>query len=273
VTPPGGAVLGPRHRDVRRLRSLLRDGRARASEGAFVLEGPRVVEGALERGAHLEAIYLADGAAPGFPRLVDRARAAGVPMRQLRDGVVEKVGTTRTPQPVLAVAPRATAAVSALATDGVVVVTVDVADPGNLGTIVRSAEAAGTAGVVVTGFKSVDVHHPKVVRSSAGAIFGVPVVEQPDPVAALRELGEQGRRRLATRAHDGDPFDGVDLTVPVALVLGNEARGLGDELVAQLDGAVTIPVSGHAESLNVAVAAAVLCFEAARQRRATRVTP
>ncbi len=271
MTPLGGAVLGPRHHEVRRLRALLRDATARSSEAAFVLEGPRVVDGALERGAQLDTIYLADGAGAGFPRLLEQARAAGVRVAQLRDGVVEKVSTTRTPQPVLAVAhiPRRT--VADLSEQGTVLVTVDVADPGNLGTIVRSAEASGCAGVVVCGDRSVDVHHPKVVRSSAGAIFGVDVIEQPDAVAALVDLGAVGRRRLATHARGGVPYDETDLTVPCAIVLGNEARGLGGGLEAQLDGAVTIPLAGASESLNVAMAASVLCFEAARQRRAVAV--
>jgi RNA methyltransferase, TrmH family len=273
VSPLGGAVLGPRHHDVRRLRSLLRDARARASEEVFVLEGPRVIEGALDRGARLQTIYLADGAAPGFRDLLERAKAASVTLVQLRDGVIEKVSTTRTPQPVLAVAPLATRSIEDVAGTGTVMVTVDVSDPGNLGTIIRTAEAAGADGVVATGENSVDVHHPKVVRSTAGAIFGVPVVEQSDPVAALRALGDAGRRRLATRAHDGEPYDRTDLTKPCALVFGNEARGLGADLAPQLDGVVTVPVAGSAESLNVAMAAAVLCFEAARQRRAASVTP
>jgi len=269
----GGATLGPRHRDVRRLRSLLRDARARADEDAFVLEGPRVVQGALDRGAHLQTVYLATGAARAFPAIVEGAELAGIPIVHLRDGVVEKVSTTRTPQPVLAVASRRAASGAALSGTGTLLVTVDVSDPGNLGTIIRSAEASGTDGVVVTGENAVDVHHPKVVRSTAGAIFGVAVAQETDPVAALRAIGEGGRHRLATQARGGEPYDRVDLAGACALVLGNEARGLDESLAPHLDGAITIPVAGHAESLNVAMAAAVLSFEAARQRRAAAVSP
>lgn len=273
MRPVGGAALGPRHRDVRRLRVLLRDARARADEDAFVLEGPRVVQGALDRRAPLQTVYLGTGAAQAFPTIVEGAQRAGIPVVQLRDGVIEKVSTTRTPQPVLAVAPRRASRVAALPGRGTLLVTVDVSDPGNLGTIIRSAEASGADGVVVTGENAVDVHHPKVVRSTAGAIFGVAVAAQSDPVGALRAIGESGRRRLATQARGGEPYDRVDLAGPCALVLGNEARGLDDALAAHLDGAITIPVAGDAESLNVAMAAAVLCFEAARQRRAAAVTP
>jgi TrmH family RNA methyltransferase len=146
-------------------------------------------------------------------------------------------------------------------------VLVSVQDPGNAGTLIRSAEASGAAGVVCCG-NSVDPHSPKVVRSSAGAIFGLAIAEGDDPVEVLGALGARGRRRIGTAATGGDAPDRIDLTGPVALVLGNEARGLSADLSSHLDGAVTIPVSGPAvDSLNVAMAGTVLCFEAARQRR------
>jgi RNA methyltransferase, TrmH family len=228
------------------------------------------VEGALDRGAQLDTLYLGPGADRAFASLVARAVEAGARVQELRDQVVEKVATTRTPQPVLAVATRPRQTVAAIAAVGHTVMTIDVADPGNLGTIVRSAEASGADGVVVTGANSVDPHHPKVVRSSAGAIFGIDVAEHEDAGGALAELARPGRRTLGAHATDGDAYDRADLASPCALVLGNEARGLPDALGRRLDGVVCIPMSGGAESLNVAMAAAVLCFEAARQRRAAR---
>jgi RNA methyltransferase, TrmH family len=235
-----------------------------------VLEGPRVVAAALERGAVLETVYLGPGADRAFAPLVERVRRGGVRVAELKEGVLERVGATATPQPVLAVAPRADLALGALPVEGLVLVLVSVQDPGNAGTLLRSAEASGAAGVVFCG-NSVDAHHPKVVRSSAGAIFGIPVVEGQDPVEVLEALGAQGRRRLGTAAAGGEPLDGVDLEGPLALVLGNEARGLGPELAPHLDGTVTIPTAGSAgESLNVAMAGTVLCFEAARRRHGAR---
>jgi TrmH family RNA methyltransferase len=155
----------------------------------------------------------------------------------------------------------------ALDREGLVLVAVTVRDPGNAGTLIRSAEAAGASGVVFCG-NSVDPHAPKVVRSSAGAVFGIPVVEADDPVKVLDALGGQGRRRLAAVASGGESFDRVDLTGPVALVLGNETDGLPARLDAHVDGRVTIPVEPPAESLNVGMAGTVLAFEAVRQRRA-----
>lgn len=258
--------LGARHHEVRRLRALLRDRRARADEDAFVLEGPRVVEGALDRGAPLEAVYLGPGAGRAFAPLVERAAATGARTVELREGVLEKVATTRTPQPVLGVARRVSIPIAELPAGGHLVVAVDVADPGNLGAMIRSAEASGAGGLVVVGQNAVDLHHPKVVRSSAGAIFGVHAAEQDDPSAALDAIAGGGRTRLAARADDGTPYDETDLT-DACIVLGNEARGIPDELTSHLDGDVRVPMSGAAESLNVAMAATVLCFEAARQRR------
>jgi TrmH family RNA methyltransferase len=148
---------------------------------------------------------------------------------------------------------------------GLVVVCVDVRDPGNLGTVLRSAEAAGVGGIICCD-GSVDVYNPKCVRASAGSLFHTRVVARGEPVKVLGTLGGWGLRRLGTRPDDGEPYFRVDLTAPTALVLGNEANGLPAPAAAALDGWITIPMVGRSESLNVGMAAAVLCFEAARQR-------
>jgi TrmH family RNA methyltransferase len=147
------------------------------------------------------------------------------------------------------------------------VVMVDVRDPGNAGTMLRSAQAAGAAGVISCR-GSVDVFNPKTVRASAGSVFHVPVVVGGDALQVLEQVGGWGLRRLGASARAGDDYAALDLRQPVAFVMGNEASGLPDDLAAAgLDGLVTIPMSGEAESLNVGMATAVLCFETARQRR------
>jgi TrmH family RNA methyltransferase len=245
----------------------VRDPGARREQGAFVLEGPRVVEAALDRDVSPETVYLAPGADRAFAPLLERVRAAGIATVQLKEGVLERISATVTPQPILAVASRVAQPLDRLPHDGVVLVLVSVQDPGNAGTLIRSAEASGAAAVVCCG-NSVDLHSPKVVRSSAGAIFGLAIAEGDDPVEVLAALGAQGRRRIGTAAAGGDAPDQVDLTGPIALVLGNEARGLTPDLSEHLEAEVTVPVSGPAvDSLNVAMAGTVLCFEAARQRR------
>ena len=226
-----------------------------------------MLEAALDRGAEIECAYVGPGADRAFTPLVDRLRALDVPIEVLKEGVLERIGDTVTPQPVLAVASMALADLDDLGAYRPVLVAVTVRDPGNAGTLLRSAEAAGTAGVVFCG-NSVDPYAPKVVRSSGGAVFGIPVVEEDDPVKVLDALGRQGRRRLAAVATGGEHLERVDLTGSVAIVIGNEAAGLPPDLASHLDGNVTIPVDPPAESLNVGMAGTVLAFEAARQRRA-----
>jgi TrmH family RNA methyltransferase len=254
---------------VRRLRELLRDPRARAVERACVVEGPRAVGAALDRGAPLQSVYLGPGAAVAFAPLLARMRAAGLRIAALKDGVLERVGTTVTPQPVLAVASASPSDPEQLGRDGLVLIGAGLADPGNVGTLLRSAEAAGAAGIVL-GAGSVDAYNPKVVRASAGAIFGVALVEGWTVMEALDAMRATGRTCVGTRAEGGVAYHETDLARPTAVVLGNEAHGLPADLGAALDGWVTVPMRGASESLNVAMAGTVLCFEAARQRDAAR---
>ena len=234
----------------------------------LVVEGVKVLSEALAAGVPVEAVF----AAPGAPvELLSRAEAAGAQVHALAPGVIERVSDTVTPQPVIATLPFVDVGLDALPAADLMVVCVDVRDPGNAGTVLRSAEAAGAAGVVFCA-GSVDVFNPKTVRASAGALFHVPVVAGGDPADVLRQLGEWGLGRYGAVAGRGEDYTTVDLTKPTALVLGNEGSGLPADLTAAgvLDGEISIPMTGRAESLNVGMAAAVLCFEAARQRRAVR---
>lgn len=260
---PDSTVLALRHPKVQRLRRLLSRRSAREDERAFVVEGAKVLAEALDAGVPIEAVYVASGASEA---VVGRAADAGVRVHELAPGVLERVADTVTPQPVLAVVPFLDRPLADLRNAQLTVVAVDVRDPGNLGTILRSAEAAGADGVLCCG-GSVDLYNPKTVRASAGSLFHVPVVAGGDPVEVLREMATWGVQRLSTAATGGRDYSEVDLTRPVAFVLGNEANGLGHDIDELVDERVTIPMIGRSESLNVGMAAAVLCFEAARQRR------
>jgi TrmH family RNA methyltransferase len=180
--------------------------------------------------------------------------------------VLDHVADAVTPQPVAAIVRRTDVQLDALRGAQFVVVCVDVRDPGNLGTILRVAEASGAGGVICCE-GSVDAFSPKTVRASAGSLFHVPLVGGGDSLEVLDRIGRWGVYRLGTDAHSGTPYDGVDLTVPTALVLGNEANGLQGDVAERVDATVTIPMAGRAESLNVSMAAAVVCFERARQLR------
>lgn len=258
-------VLGARHAKVDRLRRLVRRASLREAERAFVLEGARVVAEALDAGAPLEAVYVASGA-DGVGPLLLRALDAGVRVHELGPGVLERVAGTVTPQPVLAVSAFLDVPLDDVLGADLVVVCVDVRDPGNAGTVLRTAEAAG-AGAVVFCDGSVDPYNPKAVRSSAGSLFHVPVVAGGRPADVLARLGAAGVARLGTVAEGGTDLAGVDLTRRVAVVLGNEAVGLPPGIEADLDELVSIPMAGRTSSLNVGMAAAVVCFEVLRQRR------
>ncbi|MGZ4714919.1 MAG: TrmH family RNA methyltransferase [Acidimicrobiia bacterium] len=254
-----------RHPEVRRLRELLRDPAVRRTERAFVLEGPRLVADALDRGLRPETVYVATNGRTAFRVLVDRLDALSVPVRELKEGVLEKVGSTRTPQPVLGVMAMPPAPDLGAIRDGVVVVTAGVHDPGNLGTIVRSAEASGAVGVVAA--DGVDVWSPKVVRASAGSVLGIPVVTADDLARDLATLRAEGRRVVAADAAAPVDYCDADLRAPVAIVVGGEAHGIPDAIGGLVDVEVRIPMAGPTESLNVGVAASILLFEAARQSR------
>jgi TrmH family RNA methyltransferase len=253
---------------VQQLRRLIGRRSSRHDEGRFVVEGPVLIAEAVAAGWECEAQYVAgeaDGVVqPGVP--------GGGPVFELAPGVLERVASTETPQnPIAIVHMRADGAPGDLLAAASFVVVLDrVNDPGNLGTVLRSAEAAGADLVVLTP-GSVDPFNPKVVRSSAGALFHVPVV-----TATIDEVDASGLTTIGTTSHDSAgrtvaPHTATDLTGRIALVMGNEAAGLPD---GWTDGAgpvrrwTTIPHAGRSESLNVAMATTVLVFEAARQRSA-----
>ena len=200
-------------------------------------------------------------------------------MFPLAPGVLERVADTVTPQPVIAVLPMLVdtdtdrdadtedlAAPWSPDPGALVVVLVDVRDPGNAGTVLRAADAAGATAVVFAA-ESVDPYNPKTVRASAGSIFHVPFTVRPDPSSLAAGFTSAGFRTLATVVRDGADYAGLDWSVPTAVFFGNESSGLDPALSARLDGAVAIPMAGLAESLNVGVASAVVAFEAFRQRR------
>jgi TrmH family RNA methyltransferase len=237
-----------------------------------VVEGVNVLEAALDGEADIEALFAAPEAEAECPALLDRAARRGILIHRLAPGVLERVAGTVTPQPVLAVARRRPPALADVAAGGgrggepsLLVVGVDVRDPGNGGTLIRSAESAGAQGVIFC-HGSVDVTNPKTVRASAGALFHVPVVEGCDPQEVLGVLGDLGLMRIAAVAHDGQRPDRVNLCGPLALVFGNEAAGLPAEVLDRVDARVTIPMPGRSESLNLGMAASILLYEARRQR-------
>jgi TrmH family RNA methyltransferase len=236
-----------------------------------VIDGPVLVAEALDAGVVLtEAFVDAEAADDRVTAVADRLGAAGIPVRELAAGVLASAVDTVTPHGLAAVAhrpPPAEALYGAAAgRRPFVLVLAGVADPGNAGTLLRSAEAAGATAVVAAA-GSVDLFGPKTVRSAAGALFRVAVTEGVEPGPTKAALAAAGVTVVGTAVDAGTPYDRADLRRPFALVLGNEAHGVAPEWADLVDEWVRIPMAGPTESLNVAMAGTVVCFEAARQRR------
>jgi len=239
----------------------------RDREARFLVEGAQVTVEAIDAG-RVEVLYHTMDEDGRVDPLVDRARESGVRTEAVTQGVVEHLTSTVTPQGLVGVATFMDVPLGELAPDpSLVAVLSSVRDPGNAGTILRSADAAG-ADAVVFGEESVDVYNPKTVRASAGSLFHVPVVRGVPVPEAVETLRARGMRVLAT-ATDGDlSIYEADLSGPTAVVFGNEAHGLDPEVRALADASIRVPIHGRAESLNLAAAAAVILFEAVRAREA-----
>ena len=240
------------------------------AERRFVVEGPQAVREALGAG-EVHELFVSD--ASRHAELLAHARSSGVRVTEVAPPVLEAMAETVTPQGVLAVAPLVDVPLEqALAGRPRLVAVLDqVADPGNAGTVLRTADAAGADAVVLTA-GSVDPHNGKCVRATAGSLFHLPVSageELSDVVAALQARGVQV---LATSGRaEADLDDLIDsgvLAAPTAWLFGPEAAGLPAAALALADRTVRIPLHGRAESLNLATAAAVCLYASARAQRA-----
>jgi TrmH family RNA methyltransferase len=265
--------LSARNPRVQRLSRLVRKREERAEQRALVVEGPVLIGCAIDAGRTLADVYVDESAVhrPAVAALVDRVPAEAS-VWLVPAGVLDRVGDVATSQGVVAVVDQTTASWPLPDTAPFVVVLADLSIPGNVGTLIRAAVASGAGAVVVAG--GVDPTSPKVVRASAGAVFGVDIVVSATPAAALERLRADGYRIATTVVDGGEPYDLVDLDGPLALVLGSEAHGVDDATAEAADVLVTIPMAGPTESLNVAMAGTVVCFEVLRRTRAAnRHTP
>jgi RNA methyltransferase, TrmH family len=232
----------------------------REEDGRFLVEGAQGVREALEPPVALETLFTATDDEP----LAIRARQLGVEVHHVSPEVLARITSTVTPQPLVGIAPHRDVELAALDGSGMLVVLHEVRDPGNAGTILRSADASGAGGVVFTA-TSVDPYNPKTVRASAGSIFHVPVIRRVGTIAAIEHLRGRGVRVLAVDPAGSQDLYRSDLSDPVAFVFGNEAHGLPADVVRASDASVRVPHRGGAESLNLAAAATVCLFEHARR--------
>ena len=249
----------------------LRRRRARAASRRMLVEGPRALAEALD---HLDQVFLAEPASAESRRVAQRCAAAGIAVLTVTPDALATLADADTPQGVVGVARRPPADLDATLAGATLLVVLDgVADPGNAGTVIRTADAAGADGVVLTA-GSVDPTNAKVLRASAGSLFHLPVVDGVTVADVVAGCRAAGLRLVAADAAASRPYHDLSLTGPTAIVFGNEAHGLSDELTHEVDVAVAVPMKGavrpgyrgHAESLNLATTTAVVLFEVVRQR-------
>lgn len=237
----------------------------RERDRRFLAEGAQAVSEALGHPPALITLFHTDHE----HALIRRAGGAGVELVHVSEDVMRRLTSTVTPQGLVGVAPFVDVALDTLTQPACVAVLHEVRDPGNAGTVLRSADAAGADAVVFTG-SSVDAYNPKTVRASAGSLFHVPLVRGVGTEEAVEVLRDRGCRILAMAADGDQDLYQLDLTRPIAFLFGNEARGLPRETLTLTDDTVRVPIPGKAESLNLAAAATVCLFEWARQRREGR---
>ncbi len=249
---------------VKELRAAFAHGEL-TSDGYCAIEGMRILEEAIRSGLKFKAVFFRASAENRAERLLPQL-ADQVETLLLPDKLFASTVPSETPQGVAAlVRCKVFTLVDVLAKSqaGPLLAIAGVQDPGNLGTILRSAEAFGAGGILL-GEGTVNPFNSKVIRASAGSVFRLPMV-QAKLLGTLNQMRELGLRLIATSSHKGTPLDQATLTGPLAIFIGSEGAGLPRELLAQMTDTVAIPHSPTVESLNAGVAASIVLYEAARQ--------
>lgn len=257
---------------VKELIRMMKKSRAREEAGVFLLEGPRMageLTGNPQWQKKIVKIYISESYKKKYESEIKKL-LNNYNVECLTDSVFAHVSDTKTPQGILAVVKRRYYNIEdILGTDQIkanVLILENIQDPGNLGTIFRTAEAAGATGIIMSS-GCVDLYNPKVVRSTMGAVLRVPFLYVDDLPGTAGELKKKGIRIFAAHLDGKNAYDAEDYRGACAFMIGNEGNGLSDEASACADCLVRIPMHGEAESLNAAVASAVLMYEADRQRR------
>jgi len=264
-----GVLENPRSPRVRAVAKLTKRS-ARQETGLFLLEGPQAAREALAyRPDTVLEVFATPSALERHPDLRDAARDAGIEVVFTTEGVLDAMADTVTPQGIVAVARQTPTSVRDVfaASPRLVAICEEVRDPGNLGTIIRAADAAGADAVILTG-RTVDPYNPKVVRATTGSLFHLPIAVGVELATAVERAHAAGVRVVAADVGGGDFLAARALLAePTAWLFGNEARGLEDEALAQADLSLRLPIYGSAESLNLATAASVCLYETAFAQR------
>jgi TrmH family RNA methyltransferase len=263
--------LGRHHALMRRFRALRRDASLRRSERIFVAEGIHLAREALRFEADIEAFFVAPrlGSTPDGRDLLAAIETCGVAYHETEDTTLDRAQDARSPQPVACLVRRMVRSdqeiEEVLRAGSLAIVLEGIQDPGNVGSLLRSADAAGCDLALVTG-AAADPFHPRAVRATMGSIFRLPVIEEATGPAVER-LRRFDYRLIGAAPRGGEDYGEAQVAGKVALVIGNEGAGISADLGDRLDRTLTIPLRSGVESLSVGAAAAVLLFEIARQRR------
>lgn len=251
---------------VKNVISLIKKSKTRKEQGLFVVEGTRMVREAPKE--FIKELYVSESFLIKEENRTFLEKEVGVPFEAVKDEIFAKMSDTVTPQGILCVLYKMDHNLEVMLEDkeGTFLVLEDIQDPGNLGTMIRTGEGAGIAGVIMSS-QTVDIYNPKVIRSTMGSIYRVPFCYVDDLPAALRLLRKRGVHTYAAHL-DGDRYyDECFFSGQTGLLIGNEGNGLSDEVTSLAEHKLKIPMEGKVESLNAAISASILMYEAYRQKR------
>lgn len=255
------------NKGVKEVIQLMQKPKARKEKALFVAEGMKMfLEAPVDR---IEKVYIAESALEQLPASCrQKLTQVKTPHETVTDEVFRKMSDTRTPQGILCVLRQYRYDLETMlkTPDPLLVLLEDIQDPGNLGTIFRAGEGAGITGVIMSD-NTVDIYNPKTIRSTMGSIYRMPFLYTQHLEDMIVELKNRGVAVYAAHLQGKKNYDACDYKTGTAFLIGNESSGLREETAKKADTFIKIPLAGEVESLNAAVAAAVLVFEAARQRR------
>ena len=261
---PGLLITSTNNPQIKNLTLLQKKAKARKEQGLFVVEGAKMIEEAKTSGL-LAKVFMSESFYWEHKKSQDLI--ADIDYELITDSVFKQVADTMTPQGIMGTVRRPLYSVDEMLDkrDAFILLLEDIRDPGNLGTIIRTAEGAGVTGIILNG-SCADILQPKVVRSTMGSIYRVPYYEESDFIGLLTRLKSYEFRIYAAHLSGASYDTKGGFLGKCGLLIGNEAAGLSEEVTSMADKLIRIPMAGKVESLNVAVAAAVLMYEASRQR-------
>lgn len=241
----------------------------RDQDGLFIIEGIKNIEEALKSGAKIDTLIISKKLLDSSDvySIIERIEKQGALVQYVNDAVLESISDTKTPQGILATVSKLEYQLNDFMDkeDKFILLIENIQDPGNLGTIIRTADAAGIDGIIIVG-NSVDIYNPKVVRSTMGSIFHLPILEIEEIDWVISRLKEKSIRIVATDLNTDSYHWGIDYRGDLCIAVGNEAKGISDKLRGQADILVKIPILGKAESLNVATAAGIMLYQGVAKR-------